>query len=158
VPQLGPGFPASTNVFIPNFEASGRLVTGYSRNRDKFHFPKYVKYVKSDNEVGLFMKLSCQEAARVVSVQEYEWPDGQVRPTHEDGLEMFMWQEFRCRRFDYGMPIGWMTKNQAVWPIVEQHAQIHAAKCMTARTIRMLGVATTTANWHAARLWLSDHA
>ncbi len=144
---LGPGFPSSTNVFVPNFESSGRLTTGYSRNPSKFHLPKYVKMVQSDLTVGLFLKISAQEAARVVSTQEYEWPDGHVRPTHQNGLEQFMFQEFRTHRFDYGFSVGWMTKNQAVWPIIEAHSQIHAQKLMTARTIRALAVLTTSSNW-----------
>ena len=147
---LGPGFPSSTNVFIPNFDSSGRLVTGYSRNPSKFHFPKYVKYVKTDLTVGLFLKISAQESARVVTVQEYEWPDGQVRPDGSHGLEQFMFQEFRTHRYDYPFAVGWMTKNQAVWPIIEAHAQIHAQKLMTARTIRMMTVATTASNWTIA--------
>jgi hypothetical protein len=150
MPTLGPGFPSSTNVFIPNYESSGRLTTGYSRNPSKFHLPKYVKYVKSDLSVGLFLKISAQEAARVVTTQEYEWPDGQIRPFASNGLEQFMFQEFRCHRYDYGFAVGWMTRNQAVWPIIEAHAQIHAQKLMTARTIRMLSVATTTSNWTQA--------
>jgi hypothetical protein len=150
MPQVGPGFPSSTNVFIPNFESSGRLTTGYSRNPSKFHLPKYVKYVKSDFTVGVFLKISAQESARVVSQQEYEWPDGQVRPVHTNGLEQFMYQEFRTHRYDYGFAVGWMTRNQAVWPIIEAHAQIHAQKLMTARTIRMLSVLTTTSNWTQA--------
>lgn|SRR5579859_1225113 len=143
----GPGFPSSTNVYIPNMEASGRLTVGYSRNTNKFRLPEYVQYVKSDNTVGLYMKLSPQEAGRVVTVQEYEWPDGQPRPMHTDGMEQFNMIEYRCHRYDYGTTMGWLTEKQASWPIVEQHAQIHAAKAMTARTTRVLTVATTAANW-----------
>lgn len=146
----GPGFPSSTNVFVPNLEASGRLTVGYSRNTDLFNLPSYARYVQTDQSVGLYMKLSAQEAARVVTQAEYEWPDGQVRPVHTNGLEQFNMLEFRTHRYDYGFTVGWMTKNQASWPIVEQHSQIHAAKCMTARTVRMLAVATTAANWTVA--------
>jgi len=146
----GPGFPSSTNVFIPNLEASGRLIVGFSRNAKRFHLPKYCQYVKSDQTVGLYMKLSPQEAARVVTVQEYEWPDGQTRPVHADGLEQFNLLEFRTHRYDYGFNVGWLTRKQAMWPIVEQHAEIHAAKCMTARTVRILSVLTTAANWQTS--------
>ena len=146
----GPGFPSSTNVFVPNLESSGRIIVGYSRNAKDFLLPRYIKYVESEQSVGLFMKLSLQEAARVVNPQDYEWADGQPRPTHDDGLEQFNLIEFRTHRYDYGFNVGWMTKNQAEWPIVEQHSQIHAAQCMTARTVRMLTVATTASNWQTS--------
>jgi hypothetical protein len=144
---LGPGFPSSTNVFVPALEASGRLTIGYSRNVDRFHLPRYCRYTQTQQTVGLYMKLSAQEAARVVTQQDYEWPDGQPRPMHANGLESFNMLEFRCHRYDYGFTVGWLTKQQAEWPIVEQHSQIHAAKCMTARTERVLKVATNVANW-----------
>ncbi len=143
----GPGYPGPLNTYVPNHEASGRLTTGFSRNVDRFHLPKYVKYVPTDEMVGLYMRLSAQEAARVVSTQEYEWRDGQPRPTHQDGLESFNMVPYITHRFDYGFTVGWLTEKQASWPLVEQHSQIHAAKCMTSRTIRMLDTATTTANW-----------
>lgn len=143
----GPGFPGPTNVFVPNLDASGRLTIGFSRNVKKFHLPSYVQYTQSTNLVGLYMKLTAQEAARVVTQQEYSWPDGQPRPSHADGLESFNLLEYRCKRWDYGFNMGYQTRDQATWPIIEQHSQIHAAKCMTARTIRMLTALTTVASW-----------
>src|SRR5262249_44042249 len=50
-------------------------------------------------------------------------------------------------RYDYGFQLGTKTAKYASWPIVEQHAQIKAAQCMTARTIRMWNILTTAANW-----------
>lgn len=143
----GPGYPSSTNVFVPSLEASGRLTVGYSRNVDRFHLPRYLRYTRTEQLVPLYMKLSAQEAARVVTQQEYEWPDGQVRPMHANGMEKFNFLEARCHRYDYGFTVGWQTKQQAAWPIVEQHSQIHAAKCMTARTQRVMKIATNVASW-----------
>jgi hypothetical protein len=146
----GPGFAGPYSVFVPSLEASGRLVTGYSRNVNKFALPRYAQYVKAKEMTGYYLRLSDQEAARVVTTQEFEWPDGQVRPMHEDGLEQFNFVPFITHRYDYGFTIGWLTEQQATWPIMEQHSQIKAAQCMTARTTRALGVATTVANWQAA--------
>lgn len=143
----GPGFPSGTNTFIPSFEASGRLTVGFTRNPDKFKLPRYVQYVESPHNVGYYMKLSPQEAARVVTTQEYAWPDGNVRPMHQDGLEQFNFIEFRTNRYDYGFTIGQMAAEQASWPIVEQHAGIHMQKLLTSRTVRMLTTATTASNW-----------
>lgn len=146
----GPGFPSATNVYAPNLEASGRLITGYSRNVKKFNLPKYVQYVQTKQMVGLYMRLSAQEAARVVTTQDFEWADGTPRPMHADGLEQFNMVEFRTHRYDYGYSVGWLTEKQADWPIMEQHSQIKAAQCMTARTVRMLTAATLSTNWTTA--------
>lgn len=147
---LGPGYPASTNVFIPDFQRSGKMIIGYSRNPRAFQLPQYVQYVKSDLSVGLYLKMSFQEQARVVSVQEFEWPDNQVRPMHDDGLEQFNFQEYRTHRYDYGWTTGYMTRNQADWPLVDHQQAIKAQQMMTARTIRMWTVLTTAANWTVA--------
>ena len=146
----GPGFPSSTNTYVPSFDASGRLVIGYSRNPNKFVINKYVQYVESPKTVGYYLKLSPQEAARIVSGQDYEWPDGQVRPMHADGLEQFNYVQFRTARKDYGFTIGEMAAEQADWAILEQHSQIKAAQAMTGRTVDVLSTLTTTTNWTVA--------
>lgn len=146
----GPGYPSASDTYVPSFDASGRLIINFSRNPKKFNLPKYCQYVESPKMVGLYLKLSPQEAGRVVTTQDYHWPDGSVRPMHANGLEQFNYVEFRTVRYDYGFTIGEEAEQQADWPVVEQHSQIHAAKCMTSRTIRMLNVATTTTNWTVA--------
>lgn len=146
----GPGYASGTNTWVPSFDASGRLISGYSRNPDKFQVMKYAQLVKSPKGVGFYLKLSPQEAARVVNGVDYTWPDGSIRPMHTDGLELFNFKEFRTERFDYGFTIGQKAADQADWPIVEQHSQIHAAKCMTNRTMRALAVLTTSTNWTVA--------
>ncbi len=146
----GPSTPNATNSYTPNLEASGRLITGYSRNVSRFLLPKYVKYVPTKQMQGLFMRLSNQEQARAISAQEYEWVDGQSRPMHLGELEQFAFVPYLTHRYDYGFTVGWLTEQQASWPVVEVHSQIKATQCMTNRTWRMLTVATNTANWTVA--------
>jgi len=146
----GPGFASGSSTFVPSFDASGRLIIGYSRNAKKFNLPKWAQMVQSPRNVGFYLKLSPQEAARVVTTQDYIWPDGNVRPMNVDGVEQFNFLEFRTTRFNYGFTLGEMAAEQADWPIVEQHSQIHAAKLMTSRTIRSLSQLTTVANWQLA--------
>lgn len=146
----GPGFPSATNVYIPNWEASGRLVTGYSRNPKKFKLMRWAQLVESPHNVGYYMKLSPQEAARVVSVNDYRWARGNPRPMHAEGLEQFNYVEFRTERYDYGFNVDDDTERQAEWDVIETHSQIHAAKCMTSRTIRAITTLTTAANWQTS--------
>lgn len=146
----GPGFPSATDVFVPNWEASGRLAVGYARNVKDFAVNKYVQLVKSPKVRGYWMKLTAQEAARVVSTNDYVWSWAQERPLRPDGLESFNLNEFTVTRYDYGFNLDHDTIEQAEWEVAEQHAKIHAAKAMTARTINVLSAITTTSNWQTS--------
>lgn len=146
----GPGFAGPLNVYVPSHEASGRLTVGYSRNVDKFLLPKYIRYTQAEQMTGYYLRLGAQEGSRVVTQQEYEWPDGAERPRGEGEMEQFRFELFLCHRYKYGPPIGWLTSKQASWDIIKQHLDSAATKCMTARTNRVLTEATTTANWTTA--------
>jgi len=148
----GPGFPGFTNVYIPgtNKDADGRLIVGFSRNPNKFGLPGYVQYTPVEQPVGYYLKITNQEMARVVNTQDFLWPDGQNRPQRNRDTESHNFIPFRCERYDYGFQIGAKTAKYSSWPIIEQHSQIKAAQCMTARTIRMITKLTTTSNWTTA--------
>jgi len=146
----GPGLPGPFNVYIPNHGASGNLVVGYSRNAAMFNLPKWCQYVDAAQPTGYYMQLYSQQQVRLVTQQEYSWPDGQYRPVHTDGMEFFNFLPFACNRYDYGFTIGRVTRETASWPLIEQHLAIHATKCMTARTNRMIAKLTTVANWQLA--------
>src|ERR1700678_2485464 len=142
----GPGFPSGNDTFVP-VDISNRIRVGWSRAPNKFHVPKYTQYVESPNRVCYYLRITSQEAARVINIQDFQWPDGDPDRSAETGTESFNFIPFITQRQSYKFRLGDKAAKQAVWPIVEQHAGIYAAKCMTARTIRMLTVATTTSNW-----------
>jgi hypothetical protein len=143
----GPGFPSGTNTYVPSFDSSGRLTIGFSRNPKRFALPRYVQYVTTPKDIGYYLNLTAEEAARVAAVEDFIWPDGADAPNGADGTESFNYQKFSTQRYAYPFVLGRKAVQQADWGIVEQHSQIHAAKLMTARTIRLLTVATTTGNW-----------
>jgi len=142
----GPGFPSGNNTYVKP-DISGRLRMGFSRNAKKFHFPKYVQYVETPNMEAYYLKMTAQMAARVVDVEDFEWPDGQPDRLDEDGTESFNFIPFATGRRSYKFRLGDLSTRQAVWPIVEDHSTIAAARCMTARTIRMMTQLLTTSNW-----------
>jgi hypothetical protein len=142
----GPGFPAGSNTFVPP-DISGRLRIGFSRNAKQFHLPKYVQYVETPASIAYYLKITSQDAARVINTQDFEWPDGQPDRSSDSGTESFNFLPFTTKRNSYKFRLGDKSVKQAVWPIVEQHSQNKAAQCMTNRTIRMLTTATTSGNW-----------
>src|SRR5262245_42162973 len=145
----GPGFPSGNNTYVKP-DMSGRLRMGFSRNANKFHLPKYVQYVEAPNMEAYYLKLTAQMAARVVDGNDFEWPDGQPDRLTDDGTESFNFIPFVTQRRSYKFRLGDLSVRQAVWPIVEQHATIAAARCMTARTIRLVSAATTASNWQTS--------
>lgn len=146
----GPGYPSPTNVWIPNWESSGKLIAQFSRNAKAFPIMNYAQLVKSPKMLGYFLKFGTSEQGRVVNLNDNIWNFGNERPQMNEGLENFNHVPFTTKRFDYGFNLDDDTESQAEWDIVEQHSVIHAAKAMTARTIRGITVLTTAASWQTA--------
>lgn len=142
----GPGVPAVGNVFVPP-DLSGRVRVGFSRNPKKFLLPNYVQMVEVPNVSAYWLKLTSAQAARVVDTGDFAWPDAQPDPLNSQDLESFNFQPLLTKRYRYPFRIGQRTAQQAAWPIVEQNTQIQAARCMTARTIRVLAKATDPNQW-----------
>src|SRR3974390_327643 len=93
----GPGFPAANNTYVP-VDLSGKLRVGFSRQPAKFHFPRYWQYVESPKSNGYFLKITSQEAARVVNVQDFQWPDDAPDRTSDSGTESFNFIPFTTQR------------------------------------------------------------
>lgn len=142
----GPGYPQGHNTFIPA-DISGRIRVGFSRDPKKFAIPRYVQYVETPNNSFYWLKLTTQEAARVISVNDFEWPDGQPDRATDTGDESFNFVPQITQRRSYKFRVGQMAADQAVWPITEVQAGIKAAQCMTARTMRWTSTFENTANW-----------
>ena len=143
----GPGIVGPYSSYIPNWESSGRLAIGFSRNPKKFAVAEYCQYVQSPHTQGYYLKVTAQEAARVVSANDNIWAFGANRPENPE-LETVNFLPFLVQRYDYSFGLDEDTVDQAEIPIAEIHAQVYAAKMMTARTNRVVTALTTTANWN----------
>ena len=145
---MAAGYPSGTNTYVPNHGASQALIVGYSRNPKKFRVSNYVQYVRSKNNVGLFLVWTSQEGARVLTVDDAEslWADGDAAPQGENNLESMSWQPFRTFRRCYPFKLGQMAIDQASFPIVAAHQGESAQRCMTSRTLRNR-TALANASW-----------
>lgn len=142
-------FPASSNVYVPNHEASGKLVVDFARNPKDFAVNRYTQTVPVDQIIGLFQQMTVEERGRVLTsdAAEYAFADGADAPLGADGTESFIWQQYLARRYAYPFLMGQMTAQQATWDIVAQHAGIHAQKAMTVRTLLTYNQLTTSGNY-----------
>ena len=140
-------YPGGNTTFVPSYEASGKLQIEFSRNPESFPINKYVGFKKVDKSVGYYLNITAEEAARVVSQQDYAWPEGQDAPSGHDGTEKFEFLAYTTKRFSYAYNLGDKTVAQATWDILATHGRIKAQQSMTARTIRMVDKLTTGGNW-----------
>lgn len=152
---MAAGFPSGYDTFIPgngrkSRKANGQIIVGFSRNAKNFTLPNYCQYVPITEPVGYYLKITNQEAARIVNVDDFAWPDGAARPQRNRGTESFRFVPFRTERYDYGFVLGKKSVENASWDIINQHSGITAAQCMTSRTMRAVSALTTSANWTAS--------
>jgi hypothetical protein len=144
----GPGYPGGSNTFVPSFADSGNLVIGFSRNVKRFPLPRYIQIIKCQRQRFYYATVTPDQAARVVNMRDFSFPDGQNRP-RPDGLETFDFVEVACQRWQYGFVMGELSAEQAAFNIRDAHVQAMAARGMTARTNRVSNILTNAANWPA---------
>lgn len=146
---MAAGYPGVNATYVPSFEQSGKLISGFSRNPKKFKLPNYCKLVPVKKNTGYFLRITAEEAARVINsnLSDFVWQDGHEAPMGNDNLESFEYIKFMTQRYAYAFNLGDMAVNQADWPIMPVQSQVTAQKAMTARTIGTLSVLTTGANW-----------
>lgn len=146
-----PVLPGGSNTYVRTLEASGRLVTGYSRNPKDFALNKYVQLRDVTKDSGFYLKITTEEAGRILTsdLSDFVWPDGADRPQNNDGTELFSFADYRTQRYDYAYKLGRKATEQADWGITESHQKIKAQQAMTARTARVHATLATAANWEA---------
>lgn len=153
----GPSTPQVSNVYIPNWEASGKLTVGFSRNPKKFFTPALAQFVRTPKLQGFYLKFTNQESGRFVSGQldadgqdlRSVWPDGTNAPQPIDE-ESFRWVPFEAKRRAYSYSSGYLAKQMSDFNLLELKRVPKAKKLMTQRDIRVATLLTTTTNWAAS--------
>lgn len=147
-------FPSSQNVFVPNHEASGKLVVDFARNTKDFAVNKYVQVVPVEQVKGYYLKVTVEEAGRIINsdLSQFVWADGAAAPEGMDGLESFEFFGYETIRRAFPFTMGALTIKQASWDIVAQHASIKARQAMTARTQLAITALTTSGNYDSSHV------
>lgn len=143
-------FPSAYNTFVPDTESTGNLRVEFSRNPNDFRLNQYAQIVPCDKLTGLYQVTTTEEAGRIGNMNEYLFPDGGVRPLGEGHSESFRYDDYRMKRYNYSVPLGDMTAQQASWDVIAQHLRFYAQKAMTARTYAAVTALTTTGNYTAS--------
>lgn len=142
----GPGYPSATNVFIPNWDDSGRVTTGFSRNPKSFAYNRYISYGFSKKNRGYWMRWNNQAQARVLNVNAYLWAYNQDRPVPANP-EAFNWIEFVLTRRDYAYGHDLDTIDQADFNLMQVDREGHAQLAATNRAYRIATALSSTTNF-----------
>jgi len=145
-------YPSSTNVFVPDHAASGKLVVDFARNIKDFSVNEWCQIIPVKKVVGLYLTMTIEEAGRIqqTDLANFAWPDGADAPKGDDGAESFEFQTYRTERRAFPVRLGDLTIDQASWNLTAQHASIKARQAMTARTQLAVTAATTSGTYDSS--------
>lgn len=140
-------YPSQYNTFIPNLEASGRLLVDFSRNPKSFSLNKYIQIVNTPEMIGYYVSMTVEERLRILdatNLANFQWPDASDAPIGNEGQESFTYNSFTTSRYLYPASIGKLASDQAAWDLIGQHVEIKAQQAMTARTCMVQNQINTT--------------
>lgn len=138
-------------TYVPNFEASGRLTSNFSRNPKSFAINRYIQLQPVKQMVGFYRKRTVEEAGRVLnsSLSNFIWPDNSDMPrglSHESD----QYPAYRCIRYAYREQLGDLGTEQAEYDIFAEYEAQLAQQAMTARTLKVVTALTTAGNYPTA--------
>lgn len=141
--------PSATNVNVPSWEATNRLLIDYARNVNKFPLPRYIQYLTGKKSLtGFYMRRSLDQKARVINDNgsDHAWADGQLRPVWRNTLTSLQNVAYNINRYDFGFMLGEMTIDAMDGLFAAQEADV-AQQAMTQRTAVVQAMLNDTANW-----------
>lgn len=141
--------PGGANTFVPSPEATHNMRVDFSRNINSFPLNRYLYIVPVTKMVGIFTRMTVEEAGRLLNGGEDAWPVGTARPRNAGRTEKFELPKYSTFRRQFGYEIPGETAEQAAWDILKQHGDIIAQRAMTRRTERVATLLQNASNWPA---------
>ena len=138
--------PGSANTYVPTFsEATGLVQVEFSRNPSSFALNQYSKLVPVSKDTGYYLSIDEEEQARVVTLSDWMWADGNDAPEGIQNDHEFT--AYRTERHAPTFQLGNKASSNADFEIIAAHARMAASKCMRIRSYRASTVLTTGGNW-----------
>lgn len=149
------GLPGPTNVYIPAFQGkqTARLVKSFARDPKKFAVNRLCTRTPTDLLSGNWLELRPEALARVFTdPNSVIWVDGQPRPKGTHNAQDFRAIPYSCLRRAMPDYIGWQTRDQAAWPIMDTKLQALGHLMMTQRSLVFYTLMLTSANHLASHV------
>lgn len=147
------GFAGPQSVYVQSTGFQGKLTTelviSYARDPKKFAVNKLVTRTPTNYLSGYYPFLRPEALARDSASL---WVDGQERPRGTHNEQDFNMVQFNCTRVCKTAPLGWQTREQAIWPIESTQLAALAHQIMTRRSIAFYNVAMTVGNHLASHV------
>lgn len=147
------GFAGPSSVYVQGTGFQGKmtseLVVSYARDPKKFAVNKLVTRTPTNYLSGYYPFLRPEALARDSASL---WVDGQERPRGTHNEQDFRMVGFNCSRVAKTAPLGWQTREQAIWPIEETQLAALGHMMMTRRSIAFYTTAMTTGNHLASHV------
>lgn len=130
-------YPSQTNVFLPSYEASGKLTIDYSRKPSDFRVMSYLQMQKVTKTTGKYLVFQPNQAGYIptTTLNEWRWPDGQDGMAHNDNWKAFQFSPYNCDRYKFDWSVGNLTLDMADFDLVANLSAMAAQQCMTARSV-----------------------
>jgi hypothetical protein len=146
------GYPGPFSTFIPNHEATGKLVINYSRNPKDFALNRYVTIQPVKQVAGYYLRITPENAARILAggAIDQVWPEGQPAPTGHWNTDALDWAQYSCIRYATPWALGKLTVDNASWNILDVARAQAAHNRMTARAEVVLQKLLNPSNWPAS--------
>lgn len=147
-------YPGQSNTYVKDHKATGNLVISFSRNPNKFAFPRYMQYKNVDKDAGYYLRVTAENAARLVgkNYKEFVWPDGADAPRRNSGTESFYFADYKTERYAPDFTLGYKAREQAGWTIQDMESSFHIHQAMTGRGVEIGSVLETTGNWDSSHI------
>ncbi len=144
--------PNSNSTYIKDWEASGRLAVGYSRNPKKFRASKYIQIKEVNKQSGYYLQIDQYVAMNLVGgdIDSFVWTDGMPRPILNNSKQRFRWLPFQTVRRNFGDRNGKLAIDQAEFDLSGLTQAAQAQLAMTARTRQIHKALALSGNWDAS--------
>lgn len=137
------------NTYVPSYEASGKLKISFSRNVSSFKYLEYMHIIPVSQRTGYYLTITAENAARIVSVDEREWPLGEDAPEGKGNTESFKFDLFGTDRRLFPFRIEQEAAALADWDVLAFHGEMAAQQAMTMRTQKAMTMLQTVGSWPA---------
>lgn len=156
-----PSVATGSNTFIPSVEATGRLVTDYSRNVNDFGLPRYVQYTPITKQRGRYIRMSVEQAGRFANDGDpasHLWGPGTDPPIGNENRESFAFYEVEAKRYLFPSNLDYDSVSDADFNIMEHVSPMLGQQAMTARTLEVYNRLTTPGNWPTGHYYVTPEA